>query len=818
MPNYETFPIEIESATEISNPPTAQSRRFLVQTIKSHFLFRGINNLLLDFMISKLRFLIVPKDTIAIKQGDPGNYFYILNTGRFEILVNGIPKTEKSRGDCFGELALITKTLRNFTIKTLEKCTLWAIDRTTFKETIRKIFNSNIEQVKKSLFNNPFFAMIKESQKKKLVQKVLISDYVDGEVIINQGEVALFAYIVNSGSVKFLVNGEDKGYSSKGQVFGENCLFSDNLIRQATVISIGNTQLISLDRESIIEVFGDDYKTIFFKNIVLNSLLSDSLLKLMEKDVLQELVPLFSINVRKAGDVIIHSKEKVYVVCYGKISCSTNSYGNYQCIGLGNENEKKIANSEYVCDVDTTIAEVLVTDIQKCLGFSESTIKKVLKNAKFFKSIDLFSDLNFFMLYKLLLKKQRNNYKKNDIIFKEGDNDYRIFILKQGNVSKSQGKKIISILEPPATFGESCLKLNTRINTIKALNDVVSYTLIRKDFLEIVSPNVISKIQKKHYLEIPFEIKDLIRLSKLKKIGDRNYTVMTLPSKNYLYMVEEIQKKKVTNTAEFNQIIEQKNILSKIDYQFIPKLIKTCLDTKKVYFVYEHLEYEPLSIFKGEKVNEPSIKFIVVSLAIILNYLSSKNIIHRDLSQDSIIIDKEGYIWLWNFRYSKIIQDRTYTVFENYFYQSREIILGRGYTKDSDYWSLGVILYELLTGKFPFGVSEDDPVALVAEKIINTKLAIPTTLNPAIQKVLNGILNEDRDERFLYDEITSSDWLRSMDLKRISSRTLKSPLIRTIEDLLGSKKTSNTNRIVSLSDLIEKDEYNKKDFNWNKYF
>ena len=90
------MPLEIMNAKEIQNQPTITVREFLQRALQEHYLFRGLNSRDTDFIISRMRFIVVPKDEIILKKGEAGNFFYILYSGSAEIKIDNISKMENN--------------------------------------------------------------------------------------------------------------------------------------------------------------------------------------------------------------------------------------------------------------------------------------------------------------------------------------------------------------------------------------------------------------------------------------------------------------------------------------------------------------------------------------------------------------------------------------------------------------------------------------------------------------------------------------------------------------------------------------------------
>ena len=142
----------------------------------------------------------------------------------------------------------------------------------------------------------------------------------------------------------------------------------------------------------------------------------------------------------------------------------------------------------------------------------------------------------------------------------------------------------------------------------------------------------------------------------------------------------------------------------------------------------------------------PQARFYIAHIITIFEYLHSKNIVYRDLKPENILINKNGYLKLTDFGFAKQLEnEKTYTLCGTPEYLAPEIILNKGHGKAVDWWTLGILLYEMLVGIDPF--SDDEPMKTY-QKILKGKINFPKTINKDAKSLIKHLLTQDTSKRF----------------------------------------------------------------------
>ena len=227
-----------------------------------------------------------------------------------------------------------------------------------------------------------------------------------------------------------------------------------------------------------------------------------------------------------------------------------------------------------------------------------------------------------------------------------------------------------------------------------------------------------------------------VRLCKHKKTGE-------------IFVMKILKKSDIIKQKQVDHVYSEFNILSMLKHPFIVQLLGFNFeDPKYIYFILEYIQGGELFTLLRTKGSfpVPQTKFYIAHIITIFEYLHSKNIIYRDLKPENILINKNGYLKLTDFGFAKQLEnEKTYTLCGTPEYLAPEIILNKGHGKAVDWWTLGILLYEMLVGIDPF--SDDDPMKTY-QKILKGKINFPKTIDKDAKSLIKHLLTQDTSKRF----------------------------------------------------------------------
>lgn len=214
------------------------------------------------------------------------------------------------------------------------------------------------------------------------------------------------------------------------------------------------------------------------------------------------------------------------------------------------------------------------------------------------------------------------------------------------------------------------------------------------------------------------------------------------PDAGSLYAMKILRKAKLRINDRLRSK-KERDILVDVQHPFIVKLNYAFQTEGKLFLVLDFVRGGDLFTRLNHEVmfTEEDVKFYLAESLLALTHLHSLGIIYRDFKPENILLDEDGHIKLTDFGLSKEALDTTaYSFCGTIEYMSPEVVERKGHTKTADFWSLGVVMYEMLTGSLPFyGQNRRETM----EQISKIKLRMPPNLSLEAQSLLKCLLKRN---------------------------------------------------------------------------
>ncbi|KAJ5167867.1 Serine/threonine-protein kinase psk1 [Penicillium canariense] len=247
-----------------------------------------------------------------------------------------------------------------------------------------------------------------------------------------------------------------------------------------------------------------------------------------------------------------------------------------------------------------------------------------------------------------------------------------------------------------------------------------------------------------------------------------------------------VHKKLVEQTKTERMILESVN-----RHPFVVKLFYAFQDHEKLYLILEYAQGGELftHLAMERMFQEDAAAFYMAEMVLALEHLHQNvGVLYRDLKPENCLLDREGHLLLTDFGLSKIAlsdDDRCNSLLGTIEYMAPEVIQGKPYGKACDWWSLGALGFDLLTGSPPFRANNHTKLQ---EKIVKQKLVLPYFLGPDAKDLLIRLLRKDPTKRLGYHmtkdlpTIKKHRFFRKIDWAALERREVDPPIQPIVTD------------------------------------
>jgi len=262
------------------------------------------------------------------------------------------------------------------------------------------------------------------------------------------------------------------------------------------------------------------------------------------------------------------------------------------------------------------------------------------------------------------------------------------------------------------------------------------------------------------------------------------------PTKEY-YAMKSLKKDVLLDMDQVQSTILEKKILQSLDHPFLVGMVFCFQTEERIYFImpfirggelFQHLRKE--KFFKEDKA-----RFYAASMGIALEYLHNHGIVYRDIKPENILIGEDGYLKLIDFGMAKMLKgnEKAMSFCGTPEYLAPEIITGEGHNRAADWWSYGILLFEMLCGIPPFYCENTERMY---DLITNAELRFPKRiqLSENAKDLIKKLLIKKQDKRLGvekgFEEIKSHPFFQGFDFDALLAKKLEAPFIPVLKDSL----------------------------------
>jgi len=254
-----------------------------------------------------------------------------------------------------------------------------------------------------------------------------------------------------------------------------------------------------------------------------------------------------------------------------------------------------------------------------------------------------------------------------------------------------------------------------------------------------------------------------------------------------IYAMKVLRKEAIIQRKQVLHTKYEKNILQKIQHPFIVKLYYAFQTNDKLYMVMDFINGGELffHLKKEGRFSEERVKLYAAEIVLALLHLHSLDIVYRDLKPENILLDANGHIIITDFGLSKEIKEEggTHTFCGTPEYLAPEVLKGKGHGMAVDWWSLGTLLFEMLTGLPPF---YSQNVGIMYQKVLNSELRFPSYLSEDVKFLLSGLLTREVDKRLGNNgqDIKQHPWFSTIDWDKLLRKEIVPPFVPKVRNEL----------------------------------
>eukprot|EP01064_Diplonema_japonicum_P033131 TRINITY_DN645_c2_g1_i1.p1 TRINITY_DN645_c2_g1~~TRINITY_DN645_c2_g1_i1.p1 ORF type:complete len:390 (+),score=106.72 TRINITY_DN645_c2_g1_i1:59-1228(+) len=262
-----------------------------------------------------------------------------------------------------------------------------------------------------------------------------------------------------------------------------------------------------------------------------------------------------------------------------------------------------------------------------------------------------------------------------------------------------------------------------------------------------------------------------------------------------LFALKVLSKTDVLKNGRASDPVRERDIMKMANFDFLVKMHYCFQSTSKLFFVLDYMPggdlYDYTGTLEGGHFDEKTARYYAACVYMALQHLHENGIVYRDLKPENVLLDENGNAKLADFGLSKQLYDsetdeneRAKSFVGTAFYIAPEILYKKAYSFTVDWWSFGVLVFNLLTGENPFygdSVNEIFTAILKEEPVVRSCYKV----SDSARDLIRGLLTKDETKRFAGPEVKKHAWFAGFDWDSLGKK--RAPKWAPPEDMITTE-------------------------------